>query len=50
MEERADWATSWYEEKAEIYRVALGYYKSAGYFGSQVAQLQADPQYVPTLD
>ncbi len=50
MEQRAGWATSWDEEKAEIYRVALGYYKSAGYFGGQVAQLQADPQYVPTLD
>jgi hypothetical protein len=49
MEERAGWASSWNDEKAERYKIAMSYYQTTGYFGAQVRAYHADPTIVPTL-
>ena len=50
MGARDQWYATWNEEKAERYRVAMGYYGAGDYFRKQVNAYQANPSLIPTID
>lgn len=50
MAARASFSGQWDDIMAENYRIALGYYKTVGYFTRQVKALAADPSYTPTIE
>ncbi len=50
MGARDQWYATWNEEKAERYRIAMGYYGMGTYFRKQVNAYQADPTLIPTMD
>ena len=43
------WYSTWNDEKAERYAIAMAYYRSSGYYGKQVAAYFADTSLVPAM-
>jgi hypothetical protein len=49
MNDRDQWYTTWNADKAERYRIAMGYYGAGDYFRKQVNAYQANPSLIPTM-
>jgi len=50
MSERDQWFATWNAEKGEAYRVAVGYYRTTGYFRRQVSAYDQNPEATPSME